>query len=86
MRNNKTKKSKLAELRERRNSYRDKARECAVYDNARGYRFWMRAANETSDLIMALDFPDVPKTPRSGLLSEFIKEEAARASEARQRA
>lgn len=60
----KEKKTTLEALREMRQSYLDKARECVVYGDSKGYHFWIDAANETSNKIMAINVPDGPKTTR----------------------
>lgn len=55
----------LEVLRQTRKSYLDKARECVVYNDKKGYHYWIDAANEISTKIMAIDFPDGPKTVRT---------------------
>lgn len=60
----KKKNTELAKLRQQRDSFLDKARECVVYNDAAGYRFWLQAANDISNKIMALNVPDGPKTAR----------------------
>ena len=60
----KEKRAQLEQLRLQRNSYLDKARECVVYGDAKGYHYWLNAANETSNKIMNTNFPDGPKTAR----------------------
>lgn len=54
----KEKKARLTHLRSIRNSYLDKARECAVYDDAQGYAFWHRAAAEISNEITQISLPE----------------------------
>lgn len=63
---------KLEALRKTRQSYLDKARECVVYNDKKGYHFWIDAANKVSTEIMALDFPDGPKTVRTIKNGELI--------------
>lgn len=60
----KEKKTTLEALREMRQSYLDKARECVVYGDSKGYHFWIDAANEASNKIMNINVPDGPKTTR----------------------
>lgn len=68
----KEKKETLEALRQTRKSYLDKARECVVYDDRKGYHYWLNAANEISTKIMAIDFPDAPKTVRTIKDGELI--------------
>lgn len=60
----KEKKEQLNQLRSLRKSYLDKARECVVYGDAKGYHYWIDAANEVSTKIMSINVPDGPKTAR----------------------
>ena len=68
----KQKNETLKALRETRQSYLDKARECVVYDDRKGYHYWLNAANEISTQIMSIDFPDGPKTTRTIKDGELI--------------
>lgn len=54
----------LIHLRRVRQNHLDKARECVVYGDAEGYHFWLNAANDVSNKIMSLNFPEGPKTDR----------------------
>lgn len=66
------KKEQLEALRRTRQSYLDKARECVVYNDGEGYKFWKNAANELSTKIMSINFPDGPKTVRTIKDGELI--------------
>lgn len=57
-------KERLTRLRDMRKSYLDKARECVVYGDAKGYHFWINAANEISNEIMTINFPENKTTRR----------------------
>jgi len=64
MSKSKEQKARLERLRQMRNSYLDKARECVVYGDAKGYHFWITSANEISNQIMAINVPGGTKTVR----------------------
>ena len=68
----KRKKDMLAALRQQRDSYLEKARECVVYNDAKGYYFWLESANQVCQRIEAIHWPDGPKTERRVRAGEVI--------------
>ena len=68
----KQKRDELARLRQLRQSYLDKARECVVYGDAQGYYFWLDAANQVITQIERINWPDGPKTERKVRAGEVI--------------
>lgn len=64
MKKDKQTKARLEQLRKQRKSYLDKARECVVYGDAKGYHFWISAANDVSNRIMSIHTPEGTKTVR----------------------
>lgn len=68
----KQKRDELARLRQLRQSYLDKARECVVYGDAKGYYFWLESANQVITQIERINWPDGPKTERRVRAGEVI--------------
>ena len=68
----KQKRDELARLRQLRQSYLDKARECVVYGDAKGYYFWLESANQVITQIEQINWPDGPKTERRVRAGEVL--------------
>lgn len=58
-------KEQVRRLRSLRDGYLAKARECAVYDHAAGYAFWIKAAAEISNEITNITLPEAKSYARA---------------------
>lgn len=68
----KRKNDQLSQLRRQRDSYLEKAMECVVYNDVKGYYFWLESANQVCQRIEAIHWPDGPKTERRVRAGEVL--------------